>query len=68
MCIGVTLEEQSVDVVIEALAAKMGDINSRAIVLGVRNDKMKEEYAKCEKTIRLFNKAKESLRVQKTMA
>ena len=68
MCTAITLEEQTVDVVIEALTAKMEEINICAIVLGVRNDKMKYAYAKYEKTLDLFNKAKDSFSTAKVMA
>ena len=67
MCTAITLEENTVDLVIDALTKKMGEINTCAIVLGVRNDKMKEAYAECEKALDLFNKAKDSFKSAKAM-
>ena len=58
MCIAITLEKATVDIVISALIAKMGDMNTSAILNGEKDE---EEYDKYEKALDLFSKAKESL-------
>ena len=68
MCTAITLEEKTIDIVIDALAKKMSSINTAAILSGVRTDKMAEDYAQCEKALDLFNKAKDSFSAAKTMA
>ena len=51
MCTAITLEEKTVDLVIDALQKKMGSINTAAILRGVRTDKMADDYAQCEKAL-----------------
>lgn len=68
MCTTITLEEKTVDLVIDALQKKMGSINTAAILSGVRTDKMADDYAQCEKALDLFNKAKDSFSTAKVMA
>ena len=67
MCTAITLEEKTVDLVIDALTKKMGGINTAAIVLGMRTDKMASDYAECERALDLFNKAKDSFKSAKAM-
>ena len=67
MCTAITLEEKTIDIVIDALTKKMGDINTKAIISGVKTEKMENDYAECSKALSLFNKAKDSLSVAKTM-
>ena len=67
MCTAITLEENTVDLVIDALTKKMGEINTASILMGIRNEKMEREYSACEKALDLFNKAKDSFKSAKTM-
>lgn len=68
MCTAITLEEKTIDVVIDALVKKMGGINTFAIVTKNCGGKMQQEYEACEKALDLFTRAKESLNTAKTMA
>lgn len=68
MCTAITLEEKTIDVVIDALAKKMSGISTFAIVTKNCGGKMQREYEACEKALDLFTKAKESLNTAKTMA
>jgi len=67
MCANITIEENIIDVIISAITKRMGDINTCAIVSGTRNEKMVQDYAKCEKALDLMNKAKESIERGKEM-
>ena len=68
MCTAITLEEKTVDLVIDALQKKMGSINAAAILSGVMTNKMVDDYAQYEKALYLFNKAKDSFSTAKVMA
>ena len=68
MCTTITLEEKCVDVIIDALVKKMGDINAKILISGVVTPKMKDEYAECERVLGLFTKAKDSFDTAKIMA
>ena len=68
MCTAITLEEKTVDLVIDVLQKKMGSINTAAILSHVWTVKMSDDYAQCEKALDLFNKAKDSFNSAKTMA
>lgn len=67
MCANITIEESTIDVIVSALRNRMGDINTCAIVSGIRNEKMMQDYAECEKALDLMNKAKESIERGKEM-
>ena len=67
MCTTITLDESTIDVIISAITDKMGDINTCSILSGVVNEKMKRNYAECEKALDLFNKAKDSFKSAKAM-
>ena len=67
MCANITIEESTIDVIISAVTKRMGDINTCAIVSGIRNEKMQKDYAECEKALDVFNKAKESIERGKEM-
>jgi hypothetical protein len=68
MCTTITLGEKGIDVVIDALVKKMGDINAKILISGTTTPKMQQDYAECEKALGLFTKAKESLSSAKVMA
>jgi hypothetical protein len=59
MNVTITLDEKSVDIVIDALTMKMGRINSASIISGVVTEKMRKDYSVCEKVLDLFNQAKD---------
>ena len=67
MCANITIDESTIDVVISAITDKMGDINTCSILSGVVNEKMKRDYAECEKALNLLNQAKESIERGKAM-
>ena len=68
MCTTITLEEKCVDVVIDALVKKMGNINANILISGTTTPKMQSDYIACEKALGLFTKAKESLVSANVMA
>ena len=68
MCTAITLEEKTVNLVIDALQTKIGSLNAAAILSRVWTVKMADDYAQCEKALNLFNKAKDSFNSAKTMA
>lgn len=67
MCTTITLEEKCVDVVIDALVKKMGNINANILISGTTTPKMQEDYIACEKALGLFTKAKDNFVSAKTM-
>lgn len=67
MCTTITLEEKCVDVVIDALVKKMGNINANILISGATTPKMQEDYIACEKALGLFTKAKDSFKSAKAM-
>ena len=67
MCANITIDESTIDVIISAVTDKMGDINTCSILSGVVNEKMKRDYAECEKALDLLNQAKESIERGKSM-
>lgn len=67
MCTTITLEEKCVDVVIDALVKKMGNINANILISGTTTPKMQDDYIACEKALGLFTKAKDSFKSAKAM-
>lgn len=63
MCTNVVLDENIVDVIIDALTIKMGGINSNKI-FGISTEDDEREYEACDKALDIFNKAKETLKWQ----
>lgn len=68
MCTTITLEEKCVDVIIDALVKKMGNINANVLISGTTTPKMQDDYIACENALGLFTKAKESIAAAKVMA
>jgi hypothetical protein len=68
MCTTITLEEKCVDVVIDALVKKMGNINANILISGTTTPKMQNDYIACEKALGVFTKAKDSLVSANVMA
>ena len=67
MCVNICLDDNLLDVVIDALTKKMGSINTMSILSKVKTEKMKDDYTRCEKAIDVFMAAKESSQIAKTM-
>jgi hypothetical protein len=68
MCTTITIDEKSVDVIIDALEQKMYSINTCAIISGAKTPKIESDFAECEKALELLNEAKESFERSKVMA
>ena len=66
-CINILLDEKMIDVATKAIVEKMGRINSAAIVSGIRNEKMTDDYKACEELLNKLNKAKVELANQRSM-
>lgn len=61
LCTAITLDEKSIDIIIGALVKKMGELNTKSLISGVKTEKMVQDYNDCEKTLDILTKAKENL-------
>ena len=68
MCTTITIDEKSVDVILNALASKMRNLNSKAFLTGFTNSKMQQDYNDCSEAFILIQKAKANFARAKVMA
>ena len=68
MSVNICIDDNLLDVVIDALTKKMGSINTMSIISKIKTERMEQQYSDCDKALDLFNRAKESLENQKAMA
>jgi uncharacterized protein YfkK (UPF0435 family) len=71
MCTTITLNERSVDLLMDALQIKIGKINSKIIinsVKGINSDELAKERSECNSILDALIKAKENFKVAETMA
>jgi len=71
MCTTITLNERSIDLLMDALQIKIGKINSKVIinsVKGINSDELTKERSECNSILDALIKAKENFKVAETMA
>ncbi len=68
MSVNICLDDNLLDVVIDALTKKMGTINTFSILTKTKNEKMDEEYKRCERALDIMLTAKDSVSAASVMA
>ena len=68
MSVNICLDDNLLDVVIDALTKKMGSINTCSILSKVKTEKMDREYKCCERALDVMLAAKESIGAASVMA
>jgi len=68
MSVNICLDDNLLDVVIDALTKKMGSINTLSILSKSKTEKMEREYKCCEKALDVMLAAKDSINAANVMA
>lgn len=68
MSVNICLDDNLLDVVIDALTKKMGSINTCSILSKTKTEKMEREYKCCERALDIMLTAKDSVSAASVMA